>query len=166
MSDKPRLGRHSACCMILAGLLSGFGTTTGWALEMHPPWVHDTPKPSSPYHPPWIKCGKDVDDDAPDHPPWVGREKCKEKAPYHPPWIGSECSQQEGIRGGYWAVPLDWRDVDWSQADSGAGLHQRTQALSLWLEAKFKPNQPRPDRDPILEYHADPLGTGPGRITK
>ncbi len=159
---------HRAPAALIGTLLAAWVGLGSWAtaLEMHPPWIHDQPKPKSPYNPPWLNDDDPPKDGAPYHPPWVGREKCKDNSPDFPPWLGTECHQHDGIRGGVWTVPLDWRDVDWRQADSGAGLHMRTQAFSLWVESKLCPNKPRKYQDPILEYFPDPSPTGPGRVVK
>ncbi|MBI1348316.1 hypothetical protein GC163_18735 [bacterium] len=140
-----------------------FGATTAVeALEMHPPWVYcPHTKEKSPYFPPWVGCDH-VKDKSPYYPPWVGHSCDSVKSPAYPPWIGTKCHQLEAPRDGFWAYPVNWRDVDWSQAKFG-GIHQRTQAFSLWLENKKNDDAPPPRMD-ILEYFRDPPLTGPGRV--
>lgn len=156
-------------------------TPAASGIERYPPWVHDQPKPNSPSAPPWVGASK-CNEKSPYAPPWVGRTKTtvkspsqppwvgecsnKSSSPYHPPWIGSPCHQPELSLGGVWAYPVDWRDVDWSQADSGASLHQSTQAFSLKWEALVGKERPIETQDPILEYYRIPSPTGPGRIVK
>lgn len=131
-----------------------------WALEMHPPWIHDTPKAKSPTSPPWIGHTK-VKEKSPYHPPWVGHSCDSVKSPYFPPWIGTKCHQIEAPAEGVWGYTQDWRDVDWSQAKY-SGVYQRTQAMSLWIDKKIHGDE-RPQRDLILEYLWFPPLTGPGR---
>lgn len=97
------------------------------------------------------------------YPPWI-HSTPKRKSPSGPPWVKSKCHQKEVARGGVWAYPLDWREVDWSQADSGRHLHMQTQAISLAVDQKLRGDKPIPQRDAILEYYRDPPLTGPGRI--
>ena len=175
----PRLGLvwFTGCswmvCTMWAPVASG--------IEMHPPWVHDQPKQNSPSAPPWVGATK-YKEKSPYGPPWVGRTKASEKTPSQPPWLG-QCSNNSSVPrdppwigspkhqtelslGGVWAYPVDWRDVDWSQADSGASLHQSTQALSLKWEASIGKTRPIETQEAILEYYRIPSPTGPGRIVK
>lgn len=152
------------CTLTLVGIiLLGSGALSEravLALEMYPPWIHSTQKTKSPTSPPWIGHTK-VKESTPYHPPWVGHHCDSTKSPYFPPWIGTKCHQLEASRDGVWSYAVDWRDVDWSQA-KGGGIHQRTQALSLWWESKKYDGNP-PPRDMILEYFWSPPITGPGR---
>lgn len=118
------------------------------ALEMYPPWVNRScVKPKTPAAPPWIGC-----------------ECSKPKSPYYPPWIGTNCHKAETPSDGVWAYPQDWRDVDWSQADSGAALHMSTQAVSLKVDAHLRGDKPVKAQPPILEYYRYPAAAIPGRI--
>lgn len=138
-------------------------SAVAWA--QYPPWIDDTPKAKAPYGPPWV--GREVKPNAPYYPPWIGRPGDTDgDAPYGPPWIGSKCHQPELPRSGEWVYPLDWRDVDWSQADSGRELHMKTQALSLKIDSKLRGNRPVEPRRVYLEYYREPSPTGPGRIVK
>ncbi|OYW17681.1 MAG: hypothetical protein B7Z55_12060 [Planctomycetales bacterium 12-60-4] len=129
---------------------------TSLALEMHPPWIHHQQKPKSPAAPPWVSHEK-IKDNSPYHPPWVEDNKTSCKSPYNPPWIGTRCHHPEFGQGGVWTYPVDWRDVDWSDARQAAGLHQRTQAFSLKIDACLRGDRPvKPPKDAILEYYRDP----------
>ncbi len=156
--------RFMTRCSLLIVLATGLLNTTATlvlALEMHPPWIHDQPKMKSPHAPPWVARTK-IKDKSPWNPPWVAKNHVKEKSPHAPPWIGNEDHVQELARDGVWSYPVDWRDVDWSQADSGRELHMRTQAFSkkIWGDTPKRPN------DGILEYYRDPPTTGPRRLVK
>lgn len=139
---------------VIATIVLLGGYEAAHALEMHPPWIHHQLKPKSPTAPPWIGNQK-FKENSPYGPPWVNDNKTSSKSPYHPPWVGTECHHPEFARGGVWAYPVDWRDVDWSYAGKAAGLHQRTQALSLKLDACFRGDRPIKPKDAILEYHRD-----------
>lgn len=135
-----------------SGMLVAVLTAPLPALEMHPPWVRTT----SPLKSQYATTKKT---------PWWEKEKARVEKTKYPPWIYSDCHQPALARSGVWAYPPDWREVDWSQADCGARLHQQTQAISLWADQKLHGDEPREiKQEPILEYFRDPPANGPGHV--